>query len=197
MNKVFVDLEYLCPSVSDKVDTIIKKILKERFNVQENQYSYDEEETLDYLEKYEKVKDLLFSSKNKRFSNILNYDELYSIENINTKRMEYVFNTYQDICFICYFNSVRELNAKTRLLSEFGENVTVLPIPYKMDERRVNKAKFIKEFCKLPELASCVLLDNSYTALVEWDREGGLIDTNSSEEAQLTQEEINSYVKKK
>lgn len=197
MNKVFVDLEYLCPSVSDKVEAIVRRILKERFNFSVNPESLDEEEYLEYLDMSDNVKELLFNSDDKYYSNILNFNELYSLDNIDVNRATYLFNNYQDFCFVFYYNTFAEMNAKSSLIRNLCGNANILPIPYKLDEKRVNKANFVQKTFKIKSLEDCILLDNSFTSLMEWNQQGGKIDEKSSKEVELISESISFYVKKK
>ena len=197
MNKIFVDLEYLCPSVSDEVNLIVTKVLKTKFNYTFDQDTEDEEDYLEYLDKQDMVKELMFNSKETYYTNILNFKELYNIDHIDPIRASYLFNNYSDICFVFYYNTLKELNAKNDLIKKVFGDISILPIPYRMNDQRVNKAEFIKEICKLDDLSDCLLLDNSYKSLEEWYLQGGEIDENSSEEIKFLKDNIELYVKKK
>ena len=128
---------------------------KQRLEIDRNIYGSEMEEILEELDELERkikkhfeLKDQVLEETEKKYENIINYDEIYRVENVYPGVIETLkkisnLKIYQKMISNTHVNVEREIKAKKRLLKEFPE-MEFVPIyfhifPYRDREGFINK----------------------------------------------------------
>lgn len=114
---------------------------------------------------------------------LIDYEELYLDKNLYENAIEFIKQMIATkgendfFIFISHRNPEREGIVKTRRLYELVPEIdAVLTLPFhkKAGCNEMNsKSAFIQEKLELPYLDNCILIDNSRTNCIDWQKNGG------------------------